>query len=71
MSLLQLALIALMIWIVYTMLQSYRSMEQELREIRVKCIGIGKATSTYTKDPVDSVRTKLIEGLTQLANAKI
>jgi hypothetical protein len=65
MSLLQLALIMLVIWIVYTMLQSYRSMEKELREIRVKCIG--KPTSSFTQDPVDNVRTKLVEGLSQLA----
>ncbi len=65
MSLLQLALIALMIWIVYTMLQSYRSMEKELREIRVKCMG--SPTSSLTEDPISSVRSKLVEGLTQLA----
>lgn len=65
MSLLQLALIALMIWIVYTMLQSYRSMEKELREIRVKCMG--SPSSSLTQDPVASVRSKLVEGLTQLA----
>jgi hypothetical protein len=66
MSILQIVLVLLMIWIVYTMLQSYRSMEKELREIRMKCIG--KATSEFTKDPVDSVRGKLVEGLTQLMN---
>lgn len=65
MSLLQIALIMLMIWIVYTMLQSYRSMEKELREIRVKCIGTAK--SSLTQDPVDNVRSKLVEGLSQLA----
>lgn len=65
MSLLQLALILLVAYIVYTMMQSYRSMEKELREIRMKCIG--KATSEFTKDPIDSVRGKLVEGLTQLA----
>ena len=65
MSLLQIALIALVAYIVYTMMQSYRSMEKELREIRMKCIGT--ATSEYTKDPIDAVRGKLVEGLTQLA----
>lgn len=66
MSLLQLALIALMVWIVYTMLQSYRSMQKELREIRMKCMGT--KTSSYTRDPIDEVRSKLVEGLTSLSN---
>lgn len=62
---LQLALIILIVWIVYVMLQSYRSMEKELREIRMKCMGT--ASSQYTNDPIEAVKGKLVEGLTQLA----
>ncbi len=54
-------------YIVYTMMDSYRSMQKELREIRLKCIGT--PDSAYTKDPTGVLKGTLVEGLTRLKKA--
>lgn len=61
-------IILILAYIVYTMMQSYRGMERELREIRVRCIGT--SDSKYTaQDPVSTLRNRLTEGLHILSNA--
>lgn len=67
MNLVTVLLCLMVAWFLYTLMDSYRSMQKELREIRLKCIG--SPTSQYTKDPNDSMKGTLIEGLTKLRNA--
>jgi hypothetical protein len=66
MNLAILLLIVVAAYMVYTMMDSYRAMQKELREIRLKCMGT--ATSTYTKDP-KALQGRLVEGLAQLKAA--
>ena len=60
-------LLLLAAYIVYTMMDSYRSMQKELRDIRLKCMGT--ATSAYTRDPTGEMKGQLVEGLTRLRQA--
>ncbi len=64
MNLSVIALLLIVGWIVYTIGQSYRALQQELREIRIKCIGT--ADSKYTKEPTSQIKNVLVEGLTKL-----
>lgn len=59
-------IVALLIiaWIVYTISQSYRALQQELREIRMKCFGA--PDSKYNKEPTSQIKNVLVEGLTKL-----
>lgn len=66
MSILFILLIAIILYLIYVMLQSYRSLERELREIRVKCTG--QPTSQYAKpDPATTVQTTIVGALKALA----
>lgn len=68
MSLIAVIVILVLAYIVYTMMQSYRGMERELREIRLRCMGTTQ--SKYeTQDPVSTLRNRLTEGLQVLSNA--
>jgi len=64
MNLTTILLILLVIWIVYTMLQSYRSMEKELKDIRMKCMG--SASGSMMKDPMTSIKSAVVSGLTKV-----
>lgn len=59
-------LIAIILWMAYTMYQSYVGMEKELREIRLKCMGT--ANSIYNKEPTENMRSSMVSALTALAN---
>lgn len=48
MNLITVIIIAIVIWLVYSLIQSYRNLEKELREIRAKCIGVNNTTTTST-----------------------
>ena len=64
-------LILLVLWLVYALLQSYRRMEQELREIRVKCVGAGgqiRVSSPQT-DPVNQMQTNMVSLLHNLKSS--
>lgn len=57
-------LIVLVLWLVYALLQSYRRLENELREIRVKCVGAGGSISTSNvQDPVNDMQSKVVSML--------
>ncbi len=68
MSLIAVIVILLLAYVVYTVLQSYRGMEKELREIRMKCMGT-QASTYATQDPVVTLRDRLTDGLQMLSNA--
>jgi hypothetical protein len=59
-------LVAIIIWMAYTMYKSYVGMEKELREIRLKCMG--KSGSKYNKDPAERMRSNMVSALSALAN---
>ena len=46
MNLITIIIIAIVIWLVYSLIQSYRNLEKELREIRAKCIGVNNTASS-------------------------
>ena len=48
MNLITVIIIAIVIWLVYSLIQSYRNLEKELKEIRAKCIGINNVAVTTT-----------------------
>ena len=65
MSSLMYILIAILVWMAYTMYNSYVGMQKELREIRLKCMGT--ATSVYNKEPVEAMRSTVVEALSRFA----
>lgn len=42
-------------WLVYSLIQSYRNLEKELKEIRAKCIGVNAMTPKKSVSKPDSV----------------
>ena len=66
MDMLTMFLIAVVLWFVWSILQSYRSLEKELREIRVKCV---MQPSSETKDPVDTLKNTVVYGLASMAKS--
>lgn len=52
----------------YTMLQTYRSMERELREIRLKCMGTVKS-AVAAEDPAEAIKDKLLGALQKAVQA--
>ena len=48
MNFITIIIIAIVVWLVYSLIQSYRNLEKELREIRAKCIGFNTAATTAT-----------------------
>lgn len=67
MNTLTIILLIIVVWLTYTMYQSYVGMQKELREIRLKCMGTANSKYT-TKDPVDTVKDTVIGTLTTLAS---
>ena len=74
MNLIVVLLILLAAWLVYSILQSYRNMEEELRQIRLKCIiskdDAAQEPAAYTGsgymgsvDPVSRMTASLIYAL--------
>lgn len=68
MNLLTVVLIGIVAYLVYLMLQSYRSLERELREIRVKCLGTPNS-GVADRDPMVTLREKLTNALQAGASA--
>jgi len=72
MKLVVVILILLAVWLVYSILQSYRNMEQELREIRMKCIKESAVTSSDDRanatDPTDKMTSSLVSLLQMVKN---
>lgn len=66
MNLVTVILVAVLLWFIWLLLQSYRSLESELREIRVKCVMPG---NTERADPVASAKNTVVTGLSRLAAA--
>lgn len=72
MKLVVLILILLAAWLVYSILQSYRNMEYELREIRMKCIKEPAVTSSddrgRNRDPTENMTSSLVSLLQMVKN---
>jgi len=68
MNFLVLLLAAALAYLVYTMLQSYRSLERELREIRLKCMGT-RESAVASADPAVALRDRLLSGLNRAVQA--
>ena len=68
MKLVVVILLLLAAWLVYSILQSYRNMEQELREIRMKCIKESAVTDDRGKDPTDKMASSLVSLLQMVKN---
>jgi hypothetical protein len=54
-----LLVIAALMYVLYIMLESYRSLERELREIRLKCIGT-KESDLAVADPATTIKDRLL-----------
>lgn len=68
MSLIIIVLLLALGYALYTMLQTYRSLERELREIRLKCMG--KADSAESApDPAETMTKQLVARLQQAVRA--
>lgn len=66
MNLITVILVVIVLWLVYALLQSYRRIEHELREIRVKCV-MSPDKSKQPVDPMDSMKNTVVSGLSRLA----
>jgi len=56
-------------WLLYTTMQSYNTMAQELREIRLKCIQSNiNLTTEQTENPYDQMKGTVIETLQRISN---
>lgn len=66
MNSLVIVLIAIVLWMAYTMYRSYTAMEKELREIRMKCMGT--SSSNYNQSPGESMRKDVVGMLSRLAS---
>lgn len=60
MNLLTIVLFAALAYVLYIMLSTYRSLERELREIRLKCMGRPESSQTAA-DPGVVAKTQLLE----------
>lgn len=70
MNMITVILIVVVMWLVYALLQSYRRLETELREIRVKCVGAGVGSGSIsvdapqsTSDPMSKMRSNVVSML--------
>lgn len=61
-----LIIVLICLWFVYSLLQSYKNIERELREIRVKCV---LPTKPAAKDPVETMKSTVVSGLSRLASS--
>ena len=60
-------LIVLALWLIYSLLQSYRNIEAQLREIKIKCVIDGNS-STPSVDPVLNMQSSIVNGLAMMKN---
>jgi hypothetical protein len=66
MKLVAVILILLVAWLIYAIIQSYRSMAEELKEIRMKCIKKSDDDSDFTynaSDPANKMVSTLVNAL--------
>lgn len=63
-------IVMVVLWLVYSMLQSYRGMQEELRLIRMKCVGKSESDGDKREyvgenvvDPVTRMRSTLLSVL--------
>ena len=65
MNTLVIVLVAIIVWMAYTMHSSYRALEKELREIRLRCIG--RSESVHTSEPTEQMKSTMMGMLSKLA----
>jgi len=61
-----LLVIAALLYVLYVMLESYRSLERELREIRLKCTGT-RESSLAVADPATTIKDRLLSAFKSAA----
>lgn len=61
-----LVVLAALLYVLYVMLQSYRSLERELREIRLKCMGT-RESALATPDPATTIKDRLVGAFARAA----
>lgn len=70
MNLTHVLLIAIVAYVIYTYIQSYNQMSQELREIRLKCMATGvKMVSAPTKEPLTVMSGDILRTLQSIQSA--
>jgi hypothetical protein len=52
-------------WMLYSLLQSYYSIEKELQDLREKC-GVTTISSPSMRYPLKNIRSSVVSGLSQL-----
>jgi hypothetical protein len=69
MNLVTVIVLLIALWVAYSFVQSYRGIEKELKEIRIKCVAAGASArlSENTADPYDRLKDQLVSGLRRLA----
>jgi len=74
MNLVTIIVIIIVIWLVYNLIQSYNNLQQELREIRMKCISGGgnidptSGAAATQKNPFTSMKNSVVNGLQSVLN---
>jgi hypothetical protein len=73
MKLVVIILLLVVVWLVYSILQSYRSMSDELRKIRLKCIkstndSYNDESEVDETDPANKMTKSLISVLSMVKN---
>lgn len=66
MNIVTILVIAVVLWFVYGLLESYRNIEKELREIRLKCM---IEPDPSRSDPIDSMKNVMVDRLSRLKNS--
>jgi len=64
MNLVTVIVLAMFAWIMYAFIQSYRNIEKELREIRLKCVITGGVEAG--PDPFERMKGQLVGGLQRI-----
>lgn len=74
MNLITVIIIAILMWLIYSLIQSYRSLEKELKEIRAKCIigTSGGHVSTHSINSSNVTKASIpMNSLTPVVNSQV
>ena len=67
MNLIIVVIVILVAWLLYSIIQSYNNLQNELREIRLKCVSGGQNVSfdpnTINNNPLTNMKKTIIGGL--------
>lgn len=70
MNLIVIVIVILVAWLLYSIIQSYNNLQNELREIRLKCVSGGNNASfeqgKAVDNPISNMKKTVINGLQSL-----